>query len=452
MTNGAIPGPIAWLTGEYPRATDTFIQREVAALRDMGFDLRTFSIRRTGPEHLVGPEQRKESGRTFCVLEAASNPFLAMRAHGAALVRSPKVWLRTLMDAWRIAPKGIKGRLYNLIYFHEAVVLSDRLRSEGVVHLHNHIAKASCTVARLAAPLAEVTWSFTLHGPDDLAEPTYWRLDDKIAQADFVSCISSFARSQAMLHAPRSAWHKIHIVHCGVEPLRYDRPRTQATDRLLFVGRLSAVKGVPLLLAALARARVERPSLTLTLVGDGPERAHLEAEARALELGKAVAFLGYRSQEEVAQLLAEASVLVLPSFAEGVPVVLMEAMATGLPVVATRIAGIPELVEDGVSGRLVPPGEEDALARAILEVVQDPAKAAEMGAAGRSRVRSSFDARTEAARLARLILAARKATVPHGWPEAGSASWNLAAAETSERSRSDLPDTLVGTAGPSLFG
>jgi glycosyltransferase involved in cell wall biosynthesis len=417
MTSDSMSGQVAWLTGEYPRATDTFIQREVAALRELGFDVRTFSIRRTGSEHLVGPEQRDEAARTFYVLEAASKPLVALRAHVGALARSPGLWFRTLRDAWRYAPKGLRGRLFNLIYFHEAVVLAGQLRSEGAVHLHNHIAKASCTVARLAAPLAGVTWSFTLHGPDDLAEPTYWRLDDKIAQATFVSCISSFARSQAMLHASRSAWGKLHIVHCGVEPLRYLRPRTGVTDRLLFVGRLAAVKGVPLLLAALVRARKERPALTLSLVGDGPERASLEAEARTMGLEQVVTFLGYRSQEEVAHLLAQSSVLVLPSFAEGVPVVLMEAMATGLPVVATRIAGIPELVEDGVSGRLVPPGEEEPLARAILEVTASPAVAATMGAAGRSRVQASFDSRIEAARLAELILAAQKTTSWMSTPE-----------------------------------
>jgi glycosyltransferase involved in cell wall biosynthesis len=173
------------------------------------------------------------------------------------------------------------------------------------------------------------------------------------------------------------------------------------------VGRLAAEKGVPVLLAALVRAREVRPSLTLTLVGDGSDRRSLEEEARALGLDEAVTFVGYRSQEEVAQLLSEASALVLPSFAEGVPVVLMEAMATGLPVVATRVAGIPELVEDGVSGRVVAPGEEEALAQAILDVTASPATAARMGAAGRSRVRADFDLRAEAAGLARLVAWAR---------------------------------------------
>ena len=400
-------GPMAWLTGEYIRVSHTFIQREVAALRDMGFDLRTFSIRRTGPENLVGPEQQEEAARTFYVLEAASRPRTALGAHAAALRRSPATWVRTLRAAWATAPEGFRGKIYNLIYFHEAVVLAEELRRQAVVHLHNHFAMGSCTVARLAASLAGVTWSFTLHGPDDLAEAHRWRLDDKVAQADFVICISSFARSQVMLHSSQAHWPKLHVVHCGVEPSRYERPRTSETDRLLFVGRLAAQKGVPVLLAALARARVVRPNLTLRLIGDGPDRAALEAQALALGLGDAVTFLGYRSQEDVAEFLSEASALVLPSFAEGVPVVLMEAMAAGLPVVTTRIAGIPELVEDGVAGRVVAPGEEEALAQAIMDVTESAVAAARMGAAGRARVLAEFNLRTEARGLARLVTWAR---------------------------------------------
>ena len=400
-------GPVAWLTGEYVRVSHTFIQREVAALRAAGVDVHTFSIRGTGPEHLVGPEQRSEHARTFYVLEAAARPWRALRAHGAALGRSPATWWRMMRAAWTTGSGEARARLYGLIYFHEAVVLAEELRARGVVHLHNHFATGSCTVARLAAPLAGITWSFTVHGPGDLAEPARWRLDDKVAQASFVACISSFARSQVMLHASRADWPKLHVIHCGIEPGRYDRPRAGRRGELLFVGRLAAEKGVPVLLAALALARQVRPSLTLTLVGDGPHRSALEREVRSLGLSDAVTFLGYRSQEEVAQILSRSAALVLPSFAEGVPVVLMEAMATGLPVVATRIAGVAELVEDGVSGRVVPPGEEEDLAQAMLDVTESVATAERMGAAGRSRVQAEFDLSTEVAGLVRLMAWAR---------------------------------------------
>jgi glycosyltransferase involved in cell wall biosynthesis len=403
-----LPGPVAWLTGDYVRASHTFIQREAAALRALGLDLRPFSIRPVAADQITGPEWREEAGRVAAVLPVALRPLPALAAHAAALGRSPGLWARMLGRAWATAAPGWRGRAYGLIWFHEAVVLARALRRIGAVHLHNHFAMASCVVARMAAPLAGVSWSFTLHGPDDLSEAGRYRLDESIRGADFVVCISAFARSQAMLRAEPEDWDKLHVVHCGVEPGRYAGEAPGDPDRLLFVGRLAAVKGVRVLLAALALARRERPGLHLRLVGDGPERGALEAEAVRLGLAGAVAFLGARGQAEVAAELAACGALVLPSFAEGVPVVLMEAMAAARPVVATRIAGVAELVEDGVSGLLVPPGEEEALARAMLAATADPARAAAMGAAGRARVRSEFDARAEAGRLARLVLWARE--------------------------------------------
>ncbi len=390
---------IAYLTGEYPRATDTFIQREVAALRGLGLDIRTASIRRTGPEHIVGPEQAAEQAGTFHVLAATAN-LAALTAAKLRALRHPGRFFGALALAWRTAPRGLRGRAYNLIYFSEALVLAKWLQDQGATHLHNHIAKASCTVAMLASHLTDIPYSFTLHGPDDLAEPGHWRLDEKIARAAFVACISDYARAQAMLHSDRRHWDRLHVVHCGVDPARYDRPRAARGARLLFVGRLAAVKGLPVLFRAMALARRQRADLTLTLIGDGPERAALGAEAQAMGLAPAISFAGYRDQTAVAAALADHDVLVLPSFAEGVPVVLMEAMAARLPVVATRVAGVPELVEDGVSGYLVPPGNPEPLAAAILAALDAPAV---MGEAGRARVVAEFDSRAEAARLATLF-------------------------------------------------
>jgi glycosyltransferase involved in cell wall biosynthesis len=389
---------IAYLTGEYPRATDTFIQREVVALRHLGFDVLTCTIRRTGPEHLVGPEQRTEAARTFVVLDA----ILGIGAHLSAL-RQPARYFRAMALAWRSSPKGVRARIYQAIYFAEAVALAYHLRKSGVQHLHNHIAKASCTVAMLASDLSGIPYSFTMHGPDDFFEAVHWRLDEKIARARFVAAISDFARSQGMLYARRADWAKIHVVHCGIDPALYAGDRSGMGNRLLFVGRLAAVKGVPVLFEALTIARKTRPDLQLVLIGDGPERAALQAEAASL--GEAVQFVGYKSQTEVAQVLTQTDLLVLPSFAEGVPVVLMEAMAAGLPVIATRIAGIPELVTDGVSGCLVAPGDAVALAQAILAVTAEPGRMAAMGAEGRAKVVSDFNIRTEVAWLGTLFRA-----------------------------------------------
>lgn len=393
-------GPILYLTGEYPRATDTFIQREVAALRALGFDIRTASVRRTGPEHLTGPEQQAEAAGTFYVLEQVARLLPLIRAKLAAL-RAPGRFLRAFALAWRTAPKGLRGRAYQMVYFSEALVLAQHMRATGAVHLHNHIAKASGTVAMLTSALTGIPYSFTLHGPDELLEPGYWRLDEKIARAAFVACISDFARSQAMLHCPRAMWDKLHVVHCGIDPARYDAMPRPDGAHLVFVGRLAAVKGLPVLFEAMALLRDRLPGLRLTLVGDGPDRRALEAEARGLS----VDFAGYRSQAEVAALLPTAAALVLASFAEGVPVVLMEAMAARRPVIATRIAGVPELVEDGLSGLLVAPGDAPALAAAIAALLGDPARAARMGAAGRDKVSADFNIATEAAWLGVLFCA-----------------------------------------------
>lgn len=400
---------IAYLTGEYPRATDTFIQREVAALRARGLTVETCSMRRTEAEHHTGPEQRTEAARTFHVLEATLNPARLIAAHLAAW-RRPRAWLRALRLAWRTSPGGIKPTLYQLIYLVEAAVLAHHLRVRGLTHLHNHIAKSSCTVAMLASEMSGIPFSFTLHGPDIFYEPYRWRLDEKIARARFVACISHFARSQAMVFSGPVHWRKLHIVHCGVDPARYDGAAPDVPAHLIFVGRLAAVKGVPMLLEAMQGLIADHPDLRLTLVGDGPEREGLEARARGLR--GHVDFAGYQSQDEVAALLREATALVLPSFAEGLPVVLMEALAARVPVVTTRIAGVAELVEDELSGLLVPPGDAVALRAALGRVLGDPEMRRRMGEAGRARVLEEFASDREAAWLAQLFEGYAKGTPP----------------------------------------
>lgn len=399
---------LAYLTGEYPRASDTFIQREVAALRALGHAVETCSIRTTGAEHLVGPEQRDEHACTFKVLDACRSPLRMLRAH-LRWMRDPVLYAKALKLAWDTAPKGVKGRLYNLIYFAEAGVLAAHLADLGIDHLHNHIAKASCTVAMLVNALSGLPYSFTIHGPDIFFEPHHWRIDEKAARARFVACISDFARSQLMCFADQAHWGRLHVIHCGVDPARY-APAPHDGQHLLFVGRLAAVKGVPVLFDALRR--LDRPGLRVTVIGDGPDRAALERQAEGLP----VTLLGYRSQSEVAAMLAQTDVFVLPSFAEGVPVVLMEALASGVPVVTTQIAGIPELVTPE-TGVLVAPGDVGALADAMATLLDDPQRRRSMGSAGRSRVAADYDVSVEAARLSSLFTAYTRGEHPPKRPE-----------------------------------
>ena len=410
---GTPQGPIAYLSGEYPRATDTFIQREVAQLREQGLEVLTCSIRKTDSKHHVGPEQRAEFAATFQVQQRAKNPVHLLRAHLSVLGRGPRRWGAAAVLAWRIAPPGVLAALWQLFYFLQAAVLADYLRRNNVAHLHNHFANSSCSVAILASKMSGIPFSFTMHGPAIFYEPKHWRIDEKMAQAKFVSCISHFCRAQGMMFADQKHWPKLKIVHCGVDPEKYGQtPRTTFGKHIVFVGRLDAIKGVPLLLDAIAALRDRHPDMRVSIVGDGPHRTQLEAQAARLGLGEMAHFLGYRSQDEVAELLTDADMLVLPSFAEGVPVVLMEAMAARLPVIASQVAGVGELVEDGVSGHLIPAGDTQSLIARMDHLLSDPAVCAKMGATGREKVVADFDIYKEAAWLKALITAEDPAPLP----------------------------------------
>lgn len=418
----ARPGPIAYLTGEYPKVSHTFIEREIAALRGLGLTVLTCTVRRPPPAAVVGAGQQAEAAGTFCILETARSPWRLLAAQAAALRAAPGHWARAAALAWRTRPPGAKALLWQLFYLLEAAVLARHLRAEGVCHLHNHFADSSCTVALLASEMTGIPFSFTPHGPAIFFEPAKWRLDVKTERAAFVACISQFCRSQMMLFSDPAQWGKLKIVHCGVDPAAYGRrrrleavpeaPSREAPEatampgqgaRILFVGRLAAVKGVPLLLEAFADLAACFPEARLEIVGDGPDRAALEARSAALGLGGQVIFHGYRPSDAVAALMDEVDMLVLPSFAEGVPVVLMEAMASRIPVVASRVAGVPELVEDGISGLLVPPGDVAALSDAVAHLLADPALRARMGGAGRVKVELEFDVGKEAARMGALF-------------------------------------------------
>jgi len=393
---------IGYLTGEYPRATDTFIQREVMQLRQQGITVQTFAVRRPGDNHIVGDEQRAERSRTLYLLPV--NPIYLVWCQLLGLLRSPANYGRGLRLAWKTSQPGFKGGLYQLFYFLEAAVLAQKLRQQGIWHLHNHIANSSCTVAMLAAAIAGGSFSFTMHGPHIFFEPHRWRLDEKIRQARFVSCISHFCRSQGMLFVSPEHWPKLRIVHCGVEPALFPavEHRGEAT-RLLYVGRLAAMKGLPVLFEALSDLRQDHPNLKLTVIGDGEERSLIEASAQQWGVASLVDLVGYKSQADVRAYLRETDIFVLPSFAEGVPVVLMEAMAAGVPVVTSRIAGVPELVEHGQSGFLVPPGDAAALTEALRPLVQDAALRSRFGQVGRAKVAAEFNVAAEAQKLGDLF-------------------------------------------------
>ena len=394
---------IGYFTSIYPRATDTFIQREIRGLRARGFEVRTFAVRKSGPEHDVSAEIREEKRNTFFVLPAY--PLRLLFANVGTFLRAPQRFLSTLFLAWTTARPGLRGIIYQFFYFQEAVILAGELRRQQIVHLHNHLGDVGGTVTLLACRLAEVGYSITIHGPHIFFDPTHWALREKLQYSRFIVCISHYCRSQMMLFTEQPDWSRLAIVHCGVDPARYQyvAPRAQARQ-LLYTGRLAAEKGLPVLIESLGRLKTRGYKFELTLVGDGPDRTELERLVQSTGLGSNVIFAGFAGQDEVLAYLQRSDILLLPSFAEGVPVSLMEAMACGLPVIATYVGGVVELVEHARTGQMVSAGDVQGLEQAIARYLDDGELRARVSRQGREKIVAEFNLGTELDKLAALFV------------------------------------------------
>lgn len=399
---------LAYLCSEYPAISHTFVLREVEALRRLGAAITTFSIRRTPPERLLSPADRAAAGATVAILPPSWPRFL--RTHLGLALRAPGAYLSTLALALRLAPPGLRGRLWQVFYFAEAAMLWSECRKRGIQHVHVHLANAAADLALLATHLGTAveperpwSWSFTMHGPTEFADLGHYRLAEKLRDASFVVCISDFARSQLMALSDPQTWDRLDVVHVGIPVAQFTRssapPALDRDPRILYIGRLVPEKGQAVLLEAVAQLASRGHQVEVTLAGDGSLRPALERRAELLGIAPRVSFLGAVGQDRLRELYEGASIFCLPSFAEGVPVVLMEAMAMGLPVVSTRITGIPELIEDGVSGLLVAPGRADELADRLEWLLSSPSLCRELGDQGREAVLREFDAERSAAQL-----------------------------------------------------
>jgi glycosyltransferase involved in cell wall biosynthesis len=415
---------IAYLTSLYPAISHTFIQREVLELRRRGVKVETFSIRPAPRAHLLTEQDRDEAARTATVLPCGVGRLVAI--HAASLVRRPLRYLSTLGRALALSPGGARAALWQLFYFAEAMVLHRMLAERGIRHVHVHFANVSADVAMLVAEFADRpgerwSWSFTMHGSTEFYDVEQHRLRQKIESADAVACISDFTRSQMMRSVGAEHWPKLGVVRCGIDPDVYDAPSAPGAPgalEVLFVGRLVEAKGAALLVEAVAQAREAGRDVRLVLVGDGPERPRLERLVGSLGLKGHVELAGAVGQDRIRSYYSSADALCLPSLAEGVPVVLMEAMAMRRPVVATRIMGVPELVEHEVSGLLVAPGRIDELRDALMRLADDPGLRASLGETGRAKVVAGFRIDASAEALGRL-LASR---LPGGSARAGRGS------------------------------
>jgi glycosyltransferase involved in cell wall biosynthesis len=397
---------IAYITSIYARASDTFIRNEVVALRQRGHTVHTFSIRKAEEDQHVSEQVRQEQASTDYILSHGAAPLLS--ALLAAAVGSPAALLRAARLAWAIRVPGLRGTALALVYLVEAAYLARALKARGVQLLHNHIAENSATVAMLASTLSGIPFSMTVHGPGIFYDPRKWSLGTKIARSAFTVCITSFCKSQCMVFADQADFDKLHVVRCSVTPefTGVTPLPIPAAPRLVCVGRLCPEKGMLLLVQAVARYVAAGGAVELRFIGDGPSRQPIEQLIARHGLQGSVTLLGWQGSAVVRSEIEASRALVLPSFAEGLPIVIMEALALGRPVITTRIAGIPELVVDGATGWLVAAGSVDELVGAIGAVAAAPqAELERVGRRGQAAVRAQHDLDTEINKLEALMLA-----------------------------------------------
>lgn len=394
---------IAYLINQYPKVSHSFIRREIGGLEAMGITVARFSIRTCAPE-LVDEADKQELEKTQAILGIGIVGLLLSLLKVA--ITKPVAFLKALSLTIKVGWKSERGILRNFAYLAEACVLLGWCSDSEISHIHAHFGTNSTTVAMLCEVLGGPPYSFTVHGPEEFDKVQAIALSEKINRAAFVVAVSSFGKSQLCRWCDYEHWTKIHVIHCGVDETFLTQSHVPVPNepRLVCVGRLGEQKGHMLLLEAVRQLAIEGLSFKLVLVGDGPLRENIETEIAKYNLHNYIEITGWASSTEVRQQILASRALVLPSFAEGLPVVIMEALALGRPAISTYVAGIPELVEPGVCGWLVPAGSLEPLTAAMRNALTSPIEKLEtMGKIGAERVASQHNALTEAKKLAALF-------------------------------------------------
>jgi colanic acid/amylovoran biosynthesis glycosyltransferase len=394
---------IAYLVNQYPKVSHSFIRREIAGVEASGTKVSRFSIRSCGSE-LVDAEDKQELDKTRVVL-AVGKFGLLLALLNVAITKPLHFW-KALRLMLQVGWSSERGLVRHLAYLAEACVLLGWFKDEEIAHVHAHFGTNSTTVAMLCHVLGGPPYSFTVHGPEEFDKVKAIAIEEKINRASFVVAISSFGKSQLYRWCERQHWSKIHVIHCGVDELFLHQPHVPIPKepRLVCVGRLCEQKGHLLLVEAAARLAEAGLKFKLVLVGDGPLRPQIEAMIKQFGLQDHIEITGWASNNEVQQQILASRAMVLPSFAEGLPVVVMEALALSRPIISTYVAGIPELVEPGVCGWLVPAGSVADLTEAIRCAVLAPVeKLEEMGRVGSERVAERHNSNIEASNLAALF-------------------------------------------------
>jgi glycosyltransferase involved in cell wall biosynthesis len=399
------PRSVAYVVSQYPTLSMIWIIREVLQLRRMGFRVDVASINapdRTG-KGLTDDEAREASTTYYVIPDGLKG---ALVSHAYTLIRHTRGYLRGLRRAVALGRFDLRAVAMNIAYFTEALMIGRWMRAKGHGHLHAHLGSQAATVAMMVKEVHGFGYSITFHGPDEFYDAYRQYLPEKVAASDFIVCISNFARSQLMKLSSYEHWNKLTVSRLGIDPSVFvpsSRPLSSGTFEIICVGRLTPAKGQHLLLDAVARLVALGRSVRLRLVGDGVDRASLERHAAELRLGGACVFEGGVNQDRIRELYGQADCLCLASFAEGIPVVLMEAMAMEIPCLSTHITGIPELIRSGRDGLLVAPSDVDGLVSALSELMDNPERRRELGRQGRLRVTEQYDLATNVRRLARIF-------------------------------------------------
>ena len=391
---------ITYLINQYPKVSHTFIRREILALERLGHDIQRVALR-GWDETPIDSQDILEQTKTVYVLKngIVSLLFSAFKS----LLQKPVCFFTALYLAIKIGIRADRPLIFHLVYFLEACQVYSEAKQFNSQHLHAHFGTNPSEIAMLVNALGGLPYSFTVHGPEEFDRPQFLKLSEKINRAKFVVAISSFGRSQLMRWVSFDNWHKIKIVHCGLEPDFFSIPAIAIPTKpsIVCVGRLCEQKGQLLLIEAVKNLGEQQVDFELILAGDGEMRAEIESLITKYQLESKVKITGWISSEEVRAHILASQVLVLPSFAEGLPVVIMEAMSLRRPVISTYIAGIPELVQDGENGWLCVAGDITALTNTIREALSTSVvRLQEMGDAAFTRVTARHHIDIESAKLA----------------------------------------------------
>ncbi|MNI18391.1 Alpha-D-kanosaminyltransferase [compost metagenome] len=396
---------IAYFINQYPKVSHSFIRREILALERQGFEVQRIALRGWDAE-LVDAEDVSERDKTLYVLQggvkALLKPMLQVLRH------RPRAFFSALWLALRMGRRADRSWPYHLIYLAEACRMLPWLRTFGAEHVHAHFGTNSTEVVMLVNALGGPTYSFTVHGPEEFDKAQFIHLGEKVRRSAFVAAISSYGRSQLYRWVDHGHWAKVKVVHCGLERAFHDVPAVPvpAVPRLVCVGRLCEQKGQLLLMEAARLLAAKGVAFEMVLAGDGEMRGQIETLIAQHGLQAHVRITGWISSEQVREEILAARAMVLPSFAEGLPVVIMEAMALRRPVLTTYVAGIPELVRHGENGWLFPAGAVEELAHVLEDCLMQPDEVLQrMGEAAYQRVLLRHDIDTEAAKLAALFKA-----------------------------------------------